>query len=207
VAKRRFGWGWIAVLVFVAVAVNISTRPTSRAPSTGGVERSTTIEQPGLNAPSGATTRGVMADVLYVTATSLNVRAQPTTSSTVVATLPRGSRVRATGVDGVWLLIDLEGGRAGWIRSDYVSTSQPTSPVQSAPAVTGARFNRHEVVRAIIEESLAFYPGNCPCPYNRDRAGRSCGARSAYSKPGGRSPLYYERDVTDRMIQEYLARR
>ncbi len=29
--------------------------------------------------------------------------------------------------------------------------------------------------------------GNCECPYDTDRAGRACGARSAYSKLGGRS--------------------
>jgi hypothetical protein len=34
----------------------------------------------------------------------------------------------------------------------------------------------------LIQQSIANYPGNCPCPYNVDRAGRRCGARSAYSK-------------------------
>lgn len=55
----------------------------------------------------------------------------------------------------------------------------------------------------MIEESLASYPGNCPCPYNRDRAGRSCGKRSAYTKPGGYSPLCYPSDVTQEMVDNY----
>ena len=63
-----------------------------------------------------------------------------------------------------------------------------------------------EIVRILIRMSLASYPGNCPCPYNSDRAGRSCGARSAYSKPGGRSPLCYEHDSTPEMIQQFRAR-
>lgn len=42
-----------------------------------------------------------------------------------------------------------------------------------------------EIKQAIIQQSLASYPGNCPCPYNTDRAGRSCGKRSAYSRAGG----------------------
>ena len=55
----------------------------------------------------------------------------------------------------------------------------------------------------LIDQSLASYSGNCPCPYNVDRAGRRCGKRSAYSKPGGASPLCYASDVSPRMVDEY----
>jgi len=48
----------------------------------------------------------------------------------------------------------------------------------------------------IIQESLASYPGNCPCPYKTDRAGRSCGGRSAYSRPRGYAPKCYASDVS-----------
>ena len=61
-----------------------------------------------------------------------------------------------------------------------------------------------EHIRALlIQQSIATYPGNCPCPYNLDRAGRSCGKRSAYSKQGGYAPLCFPSDVTDEMIEEY----
>jgi len=60
-----------------------------------------------------------------------------------------------------------------------------------------------EVKRLVIQESVASYPGRCPCPYNVDRAGRSCGRRSAYSRPGGYSPICYESDVTPQMVQQY----
>ena len=70
--------------------------------------------------------------------------------------------------------------------------------------------NRHksvksdaEIKREIIRQSLASYTGNCPCPYNSDRAGRSCGRRSAYSRPGGASPVCYEQDVTQNMLDAY----
>jgi hypothetical protein len=36
--------------------------------------------------------------------------------------------------------------------------------------------------------------GSCDCPYDTDKRGNSCGRRSAYSRPGGRSPICYERD-------------
>ena len=63
-----------------------------------------------------------------------------------------------------------------------------------------------EVRDMMIKESISSYPGNCPCPYNTMRNGRSCGGRSAYSRPGGRSPLCYPKDVTDPMVKAYRAR-
>jgi hypothetical protein len=60
-----------------------------------------------------------------------------------------------------------------------------------------------EIKQLLIKESIAAYKGSCPCPYNTDKAGKSCGARSAYSKPGGASPLCYENDVTQKMVDDY----
>lgn len=60
-----------------------------------------------------------------------------------------------------------------------------------------------KIAQILIEQSLNAYSGNCPCPYNTDRAGRSCGRRSAYSKPGGYSPLCYPADITPEMILQY----
>lgn len=53
-----------------------------------------------------------------------------------------------------------------------------------------------QIRRDIVRQSIANYPGNCPCPYNTDRAGRRCGGRSAYSRPGGYAPKCYPSDVT-----------
>ena len=63
-----------------------------------------------------------------------------------------------------------------------------------------------EIKQEIIRESIASYAGSCPCPYSRDRAGNRCGGRSAYSRPGGASPLCYESDVTQEMVDDYRAR-
>lgn len=62
------------------------------------------------------------------------------------------------------------------------------------------------IVQLIIDHSIAAYSGNCPCPYNSMRNGRSCGKRSAYSRPGGQSPICYEEDVTKAMVQDYRQR-
>lgn len=61
-----------------------------------------------------------------------------------------------------------------------------------------------EIKKAIIQQSVQSYPGNCPCPYNRDKAGRSCGKRSAYSRAGGYSVICYPSDVSDQMISDFI---
>ena len=60
-----------------------------------------------------------------------------------------------------------------------------------------------QVRTILIEESIAAYPRNCPCPYSRARNGSRCGGRSAYSREGGAEPLCYPKDVSDEMVKEY----
>lgn len=74
----------------------------------------------------------------------------------------------------------------------------------STPALAqGDAAIRQKIIRASIDT----YPGNCPCPYNSDRAGRRCGGRSAYSRPGGYSPKCYPGDVTAAEVKAYRAGR
>lgn len=63
-----------------------------------------------------------------------------------------------------------------------------------------------QVKSRIIQESIASYPGNCPCPYNTARNGSRCGKRSAWSRPGGYSPICFETDVTDAMVRNWRQR-
>ena len=55
----------------------------------------------------------------------------------------------------------------------------------------------------MISESIARYPGNCPCPYNRDARGRRCGKRSAWDRQGGYSPLCFPADITPDMVRDF----
>jgi hypothetical protein len=70
-----------------------------------------------------------------------------------------------------------------------------------------AQMSDADIRRALIRESQAGYRGNCPCPYNINRAGKPCGPSSAYSKPGGQSPLCYDRDVSQSLVEQYRRRR
>lgn len=63
-----------------------------------------------------------------------------------------------------------------------------------------------EIKRLIIQQSIRSYSGSCPCPYNYDKAGRRCGGRSAYSRPGGASPICYEEQISDALIESYRKR-
>ena len=74
-------------------------------------------------------------------------------------------------------------------------------PAERAPLVSDG-----DIRRLMIERSLSSYSGSCPCPYNTDRAGRSCGGRSAYSRPGGASPLCYPSDISDTQVQGFRSR-
>jgi len=73
----------------------------------------------------------------------------------------------------------------------------------AAGAAHASSLTDSQVKQAVIQESLAAYPGTCPCPYNVDRRGHSCGRRSAYSRPGGYAPICYATQVTPAMIVEY----
>ncbi len=61
----------------------------------------------------------------------------------------------------------------------------------------------NQIRQLLIKQSIQSYPGNCPCPYNLARNGGRCGGRSAYSRPGGYSPLCFPADISDAMVDRY----
>ncbi|WP_413734788.1 hypothetical protein ACL2XP_19745 [Sodalis sp. RH21] len=60
-----------------------------------------------------------------------------------------------------------------------------------------------QVRQQIINDSIASYPGNCPCPYNSARNGGNCGKRSAWSRAGGHAPICYKNEVTKNMVANW----
>lgn len=65
------------------------------------------------------------------------------------------------------------------------------------------------IAAVIVQASRAQYHAGgrpCACPDDTMRNGRPCGGRSAYSRPGGASPLCYPSDVTTAMIESYRQR-
>jgi hypothetical protein len=78
--------------------------------------------------------------------------------------------------------------------------------VLSSPAHAKGALTDAQVKKAIIAESIASYPGNCPCPYNSASNGSSCGGRSAYSRKGGYGPTCYAKDITPQEVAAWRAR-
>ena len=69
-----------------------------------------------------------------------------------------------------------------------------------------ARQSDAQIKQAIIKQSIANYPGNCPCPYNSARNGSRCGGRSAHSRGGGAAPLCFASDVSQAEVEAYRRR-
>ena len=73
-------------------------------------------------------------------------------------------------------------------------------------ALAGEPLSDAQVREAIIRESVAAYLATghpCAYPCNAARNGSSCGRRSAYTRPGGASPLCYPKDVSDDMVANW----
>jgi hypothetical protein len=61
--------------------------------------------------------------------------------------------------------------------------------------------------RAMIAESITAYPSVCACPYSVMRNGAACGGRSAYSRPGGYSPICYPDQISPDMLVRWRSGR
>jgi len=173
--------------------------PTTTVVSLPKTETQTQVVQPVIRYP---------ARKMYVDASRLNVRNKAGKHGKVIWTLKRDQQVQVTNKDGDWLYIEHSRFK-GWVFGTYL-TNSPTPKQASIPKNAKKRqtvgLSTSRIKKILIKRSHAYYDGNCPCPYNRTSRGHKCGKRSAYSRPGGASPLCYARDVTARMVAEYRAR-
>jgi SH3-like domain-containing protein len=150
----------------------------------------------------------------YVTASALNLRSGPGTTHTIIRTLNSASALKVGEARSGWLRVSTPEGEIGWVSEEFTSSDRPkieAAPKPPAPhraptiatRTAAASPDRSANVDAIISRSRSSYSGNCPCPYDHDSAGRRCGRRSAYSRPGGEAPLCYPEDVTEAMIRQH----
>jgi hypothetical protein len=77
--------------------------------------------------------------------------------------------------------------------------------LMSAAGAASEQISDAQIRNLIVEQSMRSYPGNCPCPFNVDRAGRRCGARSAYNRAGGYAPVCFAREISDEQVRLYRA--
>ena len=138
----------------------------------------------------------------YVT-TDLNLRDYPGSYGKILLTLPKGEAIYAYRERNGWSQVNVGSiNITGWVSNRYLSRD----------CIEGGGLNREslprsQIVGILMSQSKSSYSGSCPCPYNTDRGGRRCGGRSAYSRPGGASPLCYPGDVTNSMINRFRGSR
>lgn len=152
----------------------------------------------------------------FVHGNGVAFRAGPATTHPIIDRFDKGRKVLLLAADADWSKVrDALTQREGWMASRFLSDQKPETKEKQAsqpqkdkkPEVAKPpALPESVIVQRIIAESIAGYPGSCPCPYNVDRGGRRCGKRSAYSKPGGYAPLCFAGDVTRAMIDAFRSR-
>jgi hypothetical protein len=88
-------------------------------------------------------------------------------------------------------------------RSLWMTVMAGSCMLLFSASLSATHLTDEEIRQRIVQQSIQSYPGNCPCPYHVDRVGRRCGARSAWGRPGGYSPVCYTNEVTNEMIEKY----
>ena len=143
----------------------------------------------------------------YVTGKRVPMRDAARAGSPILDRLASGQAVSVLVRQGEW--VKVRHGltqREGWMQAQRLTNSPPTASVKEEHKPSaGPKLSAAAITKLLIAASLSSYPGSCACPYNTDRGGRSCGRRSAYTRPGGYSPLCFAKDITPEMIAEYRA--
>lgn len=125
---------------------------------------------------------------LYATA-NVRLRAAPHTAADIYRTLFPGEPVQLIASDGVWRQI-VAGRQTGWVHGDYLARNKPVIAPPTPPAAFVQR--RTSTTQGPTGAPIRSpYTGRCDCPYDRKRNGHRCGGTSAWSRPGGRSPICY----------------
>ena len=227
--KRYWLIGTLLIYAFFRQTDDGSTVPSSQDTMPTRVERAADIEPVKIEKPTrelpiatietpssdSLELRPADAPIRYVSGKRVGFRSGPSTTDPIIDRFDTGRKVFLIERAGDWSRIrdDLTQ-HEGWIANRFLSETETRT--KAAPAKTEKKPESIEVavpvvpdsvlIQRIIAESLDSYPSSCACPYSRDRAGRRCGKRSAYSKPGGYSPVCFPTDVTKAMIDAFRSR-
>jgi hypothetical protein len=189
--------------------VQAAYSPTPAQPLTAPRSTFTEPIPNGYRGVPAAETRPIKRS-LYVRGKDVPMRAEPNANAKILNRLPNGMEVGELSRREGWVEIRHPISAAeGWVsarRLDEVAPQTEEQPKPKRKEPPGIEvLSDAAIIAKLIALDAASYSGNCRCPENTDRAGRRCGARSAYSKPGGREPLCYVGDVTPKMIANFRA--
>ncbi len=223
--KKRY-WALVGIFLY-AIITQTGTKsdknvdqPVATSQSTSEQSRYTPQKAPPvtnqvLQQTDGIATQTESYASRFVVGSRVAFRNGPSTSNGIIDRLDSGREVLLIEQSEDWSRVrDKLSQREGWIASRFLfekydapqkkpqeEVSKPKELPKVAPKIPDS-----VIVQRIIAESLASYPSSCACPYNTDRGGRRCGKRSAYSKPGGYSPICFSQDVSSAMIEAFRRR-
>ena len=172
-------------------AAPIVSKPAAHAPAAAPLTPSA-LEHVTVPSTAPDVSSGPPPETLYAT-TKLNVRGRPNSSAPVIGNLAQGDSVETGEERNGWRRVSVPGGE-GWVSSRYLADRPPPVAAPPPPSRTIARVAADPDDEDDSGGDTPIrepYVGTCDCPYDQMRNGRSCGGRSAYSKPGGRKPKCY----------------
>jgi SH3-like domain-containing protein len=215
----RRGFWYFAAFIGLLIWLGREAEPTVALvePLTGQQTQPAITEKPPVAAPEIKTepkplTQPALAEQRFVAGNRVGFRAGPSQNDAIIDRLEAGRAVDLIEAGPEWSKVhDPLTRREGWIasrllRSEPIQREAKPAPAPKPKVERKKPTDTNALIARIIAESIQSYPGNCPCPYNTDRGGRRCGKRSAYSKPGGYSPICFAEDVTPDMIEAMRAR-
>lgn len=127
VSQANQGCGWLFAILLGFIMLGQCSNDNDQPFEENGsrqVDPSSASPMQALEPPSGNTATFEDGQSVYVTADTLNARAQPNTSAAIASKLPRGSSVSIIERSGSWMRVRTSNGPA-WISGDYVSRSRP----------------------------------------------------------------------------------
>jgi len=141
------GYIFIGLIVLFAIGKCSGGDETASSPRAETNEVVDLIDEPKLEPASGDALRYDTDDTVYVTASALNGRPDPSASGDVLTKLAQGSSARVVARSGEWLKVS-SGEREVWVSSSHVSSTRPAARPrrQSRPA-----------------QRQNFYGSGCPC--------------------------------------------
>lgn len=160
-------------LVFIALAILFLSRCADSSPPEDAKSYPSPTEEVGpAGEPSAVAAQFDEGSSVYVTATALNARAEPTTDGAVVGKFARGQRLEVRQRSGDWLKV-VQGATVAWIAASHVSQSAPVQSLLSENRPSGRSQSRNAKPRP-----ARFSGGSCPCSGDRvcigPRGGRYC---------------------------------
>jgi uncharacterized protein YgiM (DUF1202 family) len=141
------------VLIVLAAACAAPPPPPSTVPDAAPAAAAEPAE-------AGEVTIGTVR----VTATTLNVRAEPSTTATAIAQLRKGERLPLLAAGDEWMKVRLASGEIGWVAKQHVARESGTSSASSPRPASNAPATRPRNPRGGCEPDRNYSFIKAPTP-------------------------------------------